>query len=136
MTLELAIAGTPMVVAYKVDRVAVQLRHLVKVHSIVLANLVAESNTFPEYIQEQCNGDVLAAAVAEVMAETPVRAAQLRTLAEIPGKLMLPAGTPILTASSSRVSAVRQSPAAVYRSGSTIDTLVALTGGRPPSVSS
>lgn len=94
VTLELAIAGTPMVVAYKVDRVAVQLRHLVKVHSIVLANLVAESNTFPEYIQEQCNGDVLAAAVAEVMAETPVRAAQLRTLAEIPGKLMLPAGTP------------------------------------------
>ena len=39
------------------------------------------------------------------------------------------AGTPISTASSSRVSALRHSPASTYFSGSTIETLVALTGG-------
>ncbi len=36
---------------------------------------------------------------------------------------------PSSTASSSRVSAVCHNPASMYFSGSTIDTLVALTGG-------
>lgn len=94
VTLELALAGTPMVVAYKVDKIAIQLRHLVKVHSIVLANLVAGQNAFPEYIQEDCNGPTLAAALAPLLAETPARDKQLAALADIPHKLRLPAGTP------------------------------------------
>jgi lipid-A-disaccharide synthase len=94
VTLELGITGVPMIVAYKVDAIAVQLRHLVKVHSIVLANLVAEENAFPEYIQEACNGDTLAGALAPLLADTAARAAQLATLARIPGRMRLPSGTP------------------------------------------
>lgn len=94
VTLELALTGLPMVVAYKVDKVAVQLRSLVKVHSIVLANLVAGENAFPEYIQEECNGAILANAVASLLGDTPARAAQLSVLANIPQKLELPRGTP------------------------------------------
>lgn len=94
VTLELAIAGTPMVVAYKVDRVAIQLRHLVKVHSIVLANLVAGVNAFPEYIQEQCNPETLAAALEPLFGDTPARAAQMAALSAIPARLMLPSGSP------------------------------------------
>ena len=37
---ELGVAGAPMVVAYRVDPVAARLRFLLKVHSVVLANLV------------------------------------------------------------------------------------------------
>ena len=42
-------AGTPMVVAYKVDAViAPALRLLIKAPSVVLANLVLDENAFPE----------------------------------------------------------------------------------------
>ena len=55
VTLELAVAGTPMVVAYKVDAVmAPVLRRMIKARSIVLANLVLGENAFPEFIQEDC----------------------------------------------------------------------------------
>ena len=94
VTLELGLAGVPMVVAYKVDAVAVQLRSLVKVHSIVLANLVAEQNAFPEFIQEACTGEILSRAVAPLLLDTPARAAQIAALAAIPARMKLPSGTP------------------------------------------
>ncbi len=94
VTLELGLAGVPMVVAYKVDVVASQLKHFIKVHSIVLANLVAEENAFPEYVQDECNGDILSRAVAPLLADTPARTAQLRTLAAIPSRMKLASGTP------------------------------------------
>ena len=83
VTLELALAGTPMVVAYKVDAVAARLRFLLKVHSIVLANLVLGENAFPELIQEDCVPDRLAPALAALLGEGPERAAQLAALARI-----------------------------------------------------
>ena len=46
VTLELGVTGTPMVVAYRVDPVAARLRFLLKVHSVVLANLVLGANAF------------------------------------------------------------------------------------------
>jgi lipid-A-disaccharide synthase len=94
VTLELALAGTPMVVAYKVDAVAIRLRFLVKVRSIVLANLVLGENVFPELIQEQAEPGGLADAVAPLLADTPARARQLAALARIPELIRLPSGTP------------------------------------------
>ena len=50
VTLELAVAGTPMVVAYKVDPVMVPvLRRLIKTPTIVLPNLVLDEKAFPEF---------------------------------------------------------------------------------------
>jgi lipid-A-disaccharide synthase len=92
VTLELALAGTPMVVAYKVDAVAAKFRFLVKTPSIVLANLVHGTNAFPEHIQETCTPDTLAAALVPLLSETPARTAQLTALSEIPQKLLLSAG--------------------------------------------
>lgn len=94
VTLQLGLAGTPMVVAYKVDGVAASLRFLLKVHSVVLANLVLGENAFPELLQEDCTPAKLSAAVADVMADTPVRAAQLHALEEIPARMLLDHGTP------------------------------------------
>ncbi len=84
VTLELALAGTPMVVAYRVDAVAARLRFLLKVHSVVLANLVLGENAFPEYLQEDCTAEKLAEALARLMGETPERNAQLAALVRIP----------------------------------------------------
>jgi lipid-A-disaccharide synthase len=95
VTLELAAAGTPMVVAYKVDAaIAPFLRRMIKAHSIVLANLVLGENAFPELIQERCTGVKLADALAPILDESPVRAKQLAALARIPERLRLPTGTP------------------------------------------
>ncbi len=89
VTLELALAGCPMVVAYKVDAVAVRLRFLLKVPSIVLANLVLGENAFPELIQEDCVPEKLAPAVADLMSDGPERDRQLAALARIPARMRL-----------------------------------------------
>jgi lipid-A-disaccharide synthase len=94
VTLELGLAGVPMVVAYKVDWLASQLRFLMKVPSIVLANLVIGDNVFPEFIQEDCTPEKLIEALAPLFGDTSERARQLQGLASIADKMVLAAGTP------------------------------------------
>ena len=92
VTLELALAGCPMVVAYKVDGLVRQLRFLIKAPSIVLANLVLGENVFPEFIQESCAGEPLAAALAAIMGDSAERRRQVAGLAEVPGRMLLADG--------------------------------------------
>ncbi len=94
VTLEVSLARLPMVVGYKVDPLAAPLKFLVNVSSIVLANLVAGENAFPEFLQKNCNGHVLAAALAPLLSDTSARRAQLRALDGIPERMRLAAGTP------------------------------------------
>lgn len=95
VTLELALAGTPMVVGYKVEPfMAPFLRRMIKASTIILPNLVLGENVFREYVQEACTADVLAEALIDVMAEGPTREKQLQALAEVPGKMLLASGTP------------------------------------------
>jgi lipid-A-disaccharide synthase len=89
VTLELAIAGCPMVVAYKVDPFAATLRFLVNVPSIVLANLVLASNAFPEFIQEDCEPERMAAALGPLLdPESTEHATQREALAAIRATLL------------------------------------------------
>jgi lipid-A-disaccharide synthase len=94
VTLELGLSGVPMVVAYKVDGLAAQLRFLMKVHSVVLANLVIGENVFPELLQEDCTPDKLAAALLPLLGETPERQRQLNGLGRIAEKMILEGTTP------------------------------------------
>jgi len=95
VTLELAVAGTPMVVAYKVDPVmAPPLRLMIKAPSIVLANLVLGERAFPELIQEYCTPVNLASALAPLLHDGPARERQLAALAKVPERLRLAQGTP------------------------------------------
>ncbi len=87
VTLELGLCGTPAVVAYKVDRIAAQLRFLLKVKSIVLANLVADENIYPEYIQEQAAPALLAPALVPLLSNTPERARQVELLKRVPERI-------------------------------------------------
>lgn len=59
VTLELALAGTPMVVGYLTEPIAAMFRWLSKAHSMVLPNLILEENIFPEFFQEACTADNL-----------------------------------------------------------------------------
>lgn len=94
VTLQLALSGTPMVVAYKVDAIAARMRFLLEVPSVVLANLVLEENAFPEVLQEQCTPGNLADALELLLRDTPERRAQLTALARIPHKMLLDGGSP------------------------------------------
>jgi lipid-A-disaccharide synthase len=95
VTLELALAGTPMVVAYKVEPfMAPFLRRMIKAPTAVLANLVLGENAFPEHLQEACTPEALAHSVIDVMRDGSVRDRQLAALARIPDRLKLEHGTP------------------------------------------
>jgi lipid-A-disaccharide synthase len=94
VTLQLGLAGTPMVVAYRVDGVASHFRHLIKVPSVVLANLVIEKNAFPEFLQENCTAEKLVGALDLILKDTPERAAQLAALDRIGQKMQIEATSP------------------------------------------
>lgn len=94
VTLELAVAGVPMAVAYRVDAVAARLRFLLKVPSVVLANLVLEDNVFPEFIQEDCTPGKLSAALLPLFRDSPELRRQKTALGEIRKRLVLSGGTP------------------------------------------
>ncbi len=94
VTLELGLAGVPMVVAYRVDALALRLRFLLKVPSIVLANLVVGENVFPEFIQEDCTPAKLAGALTPLFSDTPERQRQLEGLGKIADKMLLVGTTP------------------------------------------
>lgn len=83
-TLELALAGCPMVVSYRVDRLALVFRDLVKPPHFALANLVLGERAFPELMQESCVPEKLAPALEALLADTPERRAQLAALARVP----------------------------------------------------
>jgi lipid-A-disaccharide synthase len=106
ITLELALAGTPSVVAYKVDPIIASLRFLVRVPSVVLANLVLGRNVYPEFLQEDCRAEKLAAALLPLLADTEARKAQLNDLARTPEKLRLTSSSPSTAAAETVLSVI------------------------------
>jgi lipid-A-disaccharide synthase len=83
-TLELALAGVPMVAAYKVSLVEeIAARWLVNVPSAILANLILGENIVPEFLQRDCTAERLAGAVLPLLADTPERKRQLDAFARL-----------------------------------------------------
>ncbi|KQT61608.1 lipid-A-disaccharide synthase [Methylobacterium sp. Leaf456] len=90
VTLELALSGVPMVVAYKVSRVEeVIARRLIQVPTIVLPNLILSENAMPEFVQADCTPERLADTLAPLMAGGPARRTQLDALSRIDGMMRL-----------------------------------------------
>ena len=84
VTLELALAGVPMVTAYRTGSVeAWILRRAIKVNSVILANLVIGENVVPEFLQEDCTPEKLAQALHEVLGDSGLRRKQLEAFAKI-----------------------------------------------------
>ena len=95
VTLELALAGTPMVVAYRVGApTATILRGLITAPSVVLANLILDERAVPELLQEACTPANIASALAPLLEEGSARSRQLSALARVPPRMRLPQGTP------------------------------------------
>jgi len=78
VTTELALAGCPMVVGYKVGRITYPiLRLMIRTPYITLFNIAAKAFVAPEFLQADCNGAELARAVAERLDDPDLRARQI-----------------------------------------------------------
>jgi lipid-A-disaccharide synthase len=83
-TLELAISGVPMVAAYRGGAVESWiLRSMIKLNSVILANLVIGENVVPEFIQHDCTPENLAPALREILGDTPLRRRQVEAFAKL-----------------------------------------------------
>ena len=85
-TLELALAGVPMVAAYKVSLVEeVAARALIDLPTVILANLVLGEQVVPEFLQRACTADALAGALLPLCGNTPERLRQIDAFARLDG---------------------------------------------------
>ncbi len=94
-TLELALAGVPMLVTYRVNPLTAAIaRQLVLVKYASLVNILADREIVPELIQERCRPDLLAAMLAELITDPAAAARQKQAYAAVIDSLKPAAGLP------------------------------------------
>jgi lipid-A-disaccharide synthase len=78
VTTELALAGAPMVVGYRLGPVThAILKRLIRTKYITLFNIAAQDFIAPELVQDDCNGPALARELALRLDEPELRARQI-----------------------------------------------------------
>ncbi len=101
VTLELALAGVPMVAAYKVsaiEYIAVGRGILKRLPSIILTNLLLGENVIPELLQHNCTAEHLAAALVPLFDDTPQRRRQLEAFSRLDAIMEVGATAPAVRA--------------------------------------
>jgi lipid-A-disaccharide synthase len=94
-TLELAVAGVPMVAAYKVPLIEEAIaRLLIKVDTAILANLVLGEKIVPEFLQRDCTAERLAAALKPLLADSRQRRAQIEAFARLDAVMQIGSAVP------------------------------------------
>ncbi len=87
VTVEIAILGTPVVVAARAHPfTALLMRRLVRVPSFTMPNLIAGETVIPEYLQEKARPERIAESILERF-EGPAREAQVRALEAVRRRL-------------------------------------------------
>jgi lipid-A-disaccharide synthase len=87
-SLEIALAGIPHVVGYKVNAITAEIvRALIKVPHVSLTNLLAGRDIVPELLQQDCTPERLAEALMRPMREPGIAAAQRAGFAEALARL-------------------------------------------------
>jgi lipid-A-disaccharide synthase len=95
VTLELALAGVPTVAAYRVAAIeAAIVRRMIRVSSVILANLVLGENVVPEFLQESCTPDRLADALVPLLGDTPERHRQVEAFARLDDIMQIGSAVP------------------------------------------
>jgi lipid-A-disaccharide synthase len=95
VTLELAVAGVPMVAAYKVSAIEAMIaRRFIQTPSVILANLVLQENVVPEFLQEACTAKNLSEALLPLLSDTPARRRQLEAFARLDAVMEIGSANP------------------------------------------
>lgn len=93
VTLELALSQVPTVAAYRgADWEVAIAKRLVKLPSVILANLILGRNVVSEFIQDAATAEALSGEIVKLLPEGPARTAQLAGFAEVE-TIMRSAGT-------------------------------------------
>jgi lipid-A-disaccharide synthase len=109
-TLELALAGVPMVAFYRVSGwEAAIARRVIRVPTVILANLVIGANVVPEFLQQDCTADKLAPAVAEVLRDGVERRRQIEAFASLDERMAVGNIAPSARAADIVIAEMRQS---------------------------
>jgi lipid-A-disaccharide synthase len=78
VALELAMASTPAVIAYKINPLtAFLVRQLIKVRYVNLINIVLDRPVVPEFLQKDCRPEKLAAAIDHLLGDAESRTQQI-----------------------------------------------------------
>ena len=81
VSLELAAAQTPMVIAYDLNWFSWQiLSRMVNLNSVTLVNLITGTHTIPEFLGPNCRADAIAEATLTLIENAPSRDAQLMAM--------------------------------------------------------
>jgi len=108
-TLELALAGVPMVVTYRVNALTAAIaRRLFTVRYVSLLNLLTQREVVPELLQEACTPSRLAAAVTMLLNDKAAIARQRVGFAEALELLRPPLGTPSEAAAAAVLNLLQQ----------------------------
>jgi lipid-A-disaccharide synthase len=100
-TLELALAGVPMVAAYKVSLLEAMVGSiLIHAPSAILANLVLGKNVVPEFLQHDCTAERLAAALVPLLQDTVERRRQIEAFSQLDDIMEIGKAKPSVNAAS------------------------------------
>jgi lipid-A-disaccharide synthase len=109
VTLELALAGVPMVTAYRTGAIeAWMLLRVINVSSVILANLVVGENVVPEFLQRDCTPEKLSRALRDVLEDSPLRRRQVEAFAELEAIMSTGGQTPSTRAADIVLAAMRK----------------------------
>ncbi len=88
VTLQIALAGTPMAILYKLSPLSYAIgRRLVRVDNVGLPNIVAGQRVVPEFIQEQATPEALASATIAFLEDAETAESMRKGLALVQDKL-------------------------------------------------
>jgi len=94
-TLELALAGVPMAVTYRVNPItAAMARRMIRIPHVAMVNLLAGRELVPELLQQDCRPDRLADTVRRLLAEPDAAQAQRDGFRAVIDSLRVPEGLP------------------------------------------
>jgi lipid-A-disaccharide synthase len=109
VTTELALAHTPMVVAYRFGWLTYALgRPFVSVKFATLVNIILDREAAPEFIQSRCTGANLADALVPLLSDTPARRKQIEDLDAATALLGIGSEPPSLRAARALLEFVRE----------------------------
>jgi lipid-A-disaccharide synthase len=99
VTTELALSGTPMVVAYRLGWLTYRLaRPFITAKFATLGNVILDREAVPEFLQDVCTSENLARALVPLLGDTPERRKQIEDLGVVGKELGVGGEEPSLRA--------------------------------------
>jgi lipid-A-disaccharide synthase len=115
VTLELALAGVPTVLAYRVALIEeLIVRATIQVSMVGLANLILGDKAMPELLQRQATPENLAGALAAIIGDTPARQRQIAAFQRLDSVMEVGGGAPSARAAAIVIDVARQAHAAPH----------------------